>query len=247
MLKHRAGLHKDVSEIFDGVPIPGQDAPHFSGTVHTSSLKGSDYDRQPKSKTPAPSHLTSTASTAQQLKADTAEKTARQTPKRQSWQRIKTGLFTPKPGISSARHKTTAALVPVLFIVLIFVLVKVFIIPSFMMAGTATEPEPEDAEFIGDTGIKIDWQIPDPYPTTLRDPMQFGSVTTTTAIGTSEIIVKGIVYSEDNPCAVIGTQIAHEGDRVGNAIVIRINKDSVEFETDGKRWIQTVQHIKQDK
>lgn len=86
---------------------------------------------------------------------------------------------------------------------------------------------------------KADRQVQEFYPTTLRDPMRFGSVTTHT--DTSGLIVKGIVYSKDNPSAVIGDQIVHEGDKVLDVTIIKINEDSVEFETNGEKWTQKVQ------
>ena len=86
---------------------------------------------------------------------------------------------------------------------------------------------------------KIDWQVPALYPTTLRDPMQFGSATTAGAV-LSEIVVKGIVYSKDNPSAVIGTQIVHEGEKISGATIIKINEDNIEFEMNGEKWMQKV-------
>jgi type II secretory pathway component PulC len=55
------------------------------------------------------------------------------------------------------------------------------------------------------------------------------------------LIVKGILYSEDNPAAVIGTQIVHEGDNISDTTVVRINRDGVVLEMNGKRWTQEVQ------
>jgi hypothetical protein len=54
-------------------------------------------------------------------------------------------------------------------------------------------------------------------------------------------IVKGILYSADNPAAIIGTQIVHAGDKISGATVVKINKGSVEFEMDGKKWEQNVE------
>jgi type II secretory pathway component PulC len=74
--------------------------------------------------------------------------------------------------------------------------------------------------------------------------MQFGSVTTVstgTGTETPQLIVKAIVYSEDNPSAVIGKQIVHEGDEISGATIVKINEDSVEFEMNGERWKQKVQ------
>jgi hypothetical protein len=69
--------------------------------------------------------------------------------------------------------------------------------------------------------------------------MQFGSATTGTETG--RLIVKGIVYSEDNPSAVIGSQIVHKGDKISGIAIVEINENSVEFEANGKKWTQQVQ------
>jgi type II secretory pathway component PulC len=71
--------------------------------------------------------------------------------------------------------------------------------------------------------------------------MQIGSVTTTTDGEIGQITVKGIVYSEDNPSAIIGNEILHEGDKVSGATIVKINKNSVEFEMNGKKWSEKVQ------
>ena len=53
--------------------------------------------------------------------------------------------------------------------------------------------------------------------------------------------MKGIVYSKDDPSAVIGNRIVHEGDEVLGVTIIKINEKSVEFERNKKRWTQKVQ------
>jgi len=50
--------------------------------------------------------------------------------------------------------------------------------------------------------------------------------------------VAGILYSEDRPIAVIGTQSVHEGDVVHGAKIVKIYKHKVEFEKDGQTWTQ---------
>ena len=69
--------------------------------------------------------------------------------------------------------------------------------------------------------------------------MQFGSATS--RAGAGGLIVKGIIYSEDNPSAVVGDQIVHQGDKVLGVVIIKINEDNVEFEVNGKKWTQKVQ------
>jgi hypothetical protein len=52
--------------------------------------------------------------------------------------------------------------------------------------------------------------------------------------------VTGILYSEDDPTALIGHQIVHEGDAVDGVSVAKIHKDKVEFEKNGNRWTQAI-------
>jgi len=156
------------------------------------------------------------------------------------WQQIQGKLFLPKPGISSARQKTMAILIPVLFIVLIFVLVQVFG-PSGRKIKAITKNNTTNIVGAG-ANSKIDWQIPALYPTTLRDPMQLGSTATIQA-EPGKLIVRSIVYSENRSksSVSIGNQIVHEGETVLGATVVKINKNSVEFEMNGKKWTQQVQ------
>jgi hypothetical protein len=127
-------------------------------------------------------------------------------------------------------------LAPVLFVVLIFVFIRAFSTPSRKITGSGTSGLVKAA---AGPDSKVDWQVPNPYPTTLRDPMQFSSVTSQTATG--GLIVKGIVYSEDNPSAVIGDQIVHQGDKILDVAITKINENSVEFEANSKKWMQNVQ------
>ena len=53
-------------------------------------------------------------------------------------------------------------------------------------------------------------------------------------------VVKGILYTENDPTALIGIKIIHEGDVISGSTVIKIHKDRVEFEKDGFSWTQHV-------
>jgi hypothetical protein len=251
MEKQKSGLHKEISSIFSGVPIPKKndaDQPSSSAAQQEAPTYG------------PPSHLSKKVVEAppvlkppvKEIPAETPkpdENTAPVTPPvikvkkgRPEWlvriqQMIQDKLFSHQPGVSPARQKATVILVPVLFLGMLLAFYKVL----GGGPGNTTAPKvikPSNA-IAASAGI-IEWQIPEVYPTTLRDPMQFVKVITDTQTDTDEIEIKGILYSEEDPSAIIGTEIIHEGGTVSGATVVKINKDSVEFERDGKRWTQKV-------
>jgi hypothetical protein len=160
-------------------------------------------------------------------------------------QQITNKLFAQKPGVSTTKQKAIVVTMPLLFIVLIFMLLKGGVFGTTVRKTEASAEDNVSSIATADLNTKIDWEIPAPYPTTLRDPMRLGPVATTQT-GTEtrtfvKLIVKGILYTEDNQSAVIGNQIVHEGEEIRGATIVKISKDSVEFEMDGKRWIQKVQ------
>lgn len=257
MGKHKAGLHKEVSAIFDGVPIPKnnnangtQQPPHAPMPSHIghSAIKARVPDRQiptiPKFQQPV--HPPAKNAPDKHLSANTTIKTARQIPWRQTWEQIKNKLFAPKPGVDATKQKAMAILVPVLAIIMIFILTQVLGTQPPVTIKQANAGPANTAAAFSNKNNEIDWQIPDPYPTTLRDPMQIGSVTTNQE-GGGKLIVKGIVYSEDNPSAVIGEQIVRQGDKISGITIVKISKNSVEFEMNGKKWTQKVQRYKKYK
>jgi len=242
--KHKAGLHKEISTIFEGVPIPRSDATPqpSSGSAPQGSGQVPGKPQPP----PGPSAPTT------EPKPPKVMTNVKSTSRKQSiWQRIKSKLFGTTQGVSSTRQKLMVVLVPILLVVLIYKLVPLLRKPSAEMAET--EKATPVKKVAGNAAGKIDWEVPEPYPTTLRDPTKSPLITpagretnkaATTGRGPStveKLVVKGIVYSQDKPSAVIGTRIVHEGDKVLGATVVKINVDSVEFEMDGKRWTQKVE------
>jgi hypothetical protein len=255
MLKYKAGLHKEVSAIFNGVSLSKDDGVQRPSAVPAPAHQ--DYGapkppapEPPAQKPPVPSHMTPTkpkpeqpplqsppkAAPAKQPKADTAIKAAGQIPWRRTLEQIKNKLFVIKLGVITTRQKVMVILAPVLFIILIFLFIRAFSTPSQKITGPGTSGPVKVA---AGSDSKVNWQVPNPYPTTLRDPMQFGSATSQT--GTGELIVKGIIYSKDKPSAVIGDQIVHQGDKILDVVITKINENSVEFEANSKKWMQNVQ------
>jgi len=55
--------------------------------------------------------------------------------------------------------------------------------------------------------------------------------------------VTGIIYSEDKPSAILGGRIVHEGDVLNGVHIIRIYKNEVELEWNGRNWTQAVREV----
>lgn len=248
MTKRKTGLHKRIASIFDGVPIPEKTDATVSDDTSRVFPKPPPAPRPPAAPKPRFQQITQPVpkvAVPKQPLVSAPAKPTRQVPAGEAKQRVKAKLFGPKPGVGTTRQKVMAALIPILSIVLVVVLVRVFRTP-LPEVTKATVFEPTSA-VVGSN--KVDWQIPDVYPATLRDPMRFAFVgVAQSAVGQEQedigqLIVTGINYSEDKPLALIGTRIVREGDEIFGATVIKINEDSVEFEKDGKKWVQTIQSL----
>jgi hypothetical protein len=164
------------------------------------------------------------------------------------WQRINNKLFAPKPNANPARQKVMVIFVPILAIIFIFALRQVLSKSPSKTQGASTKDDAPTNQT--ESGHEIDWQIPELLPAVMRDPTKLPDQNNTQSedqnpkINTTtnpEITNLGaIVYSQNKTSAVVNGRIVHVGDRVGDVTILRINKDSVEFERDGKRWVQKI-------
>jgi hypothetical protein len=138
-------------------------------------------------------------------------------------------------------------LVPILAIVMIFVFRQVL-----SSSPRKTKGATEDETLVA-TGAKsgqdINWQIPDPLPATMRDPIKLpdqgstsGAEPNETAVEpkAGDLDVRDIIFSKVKPSAFVNGRIVYIGDKILNATVVQINRDSVEFERDGKMWTQNI-------
>jgi len=133
---------------------------------------------------------------------------------------MRRGLFSPRLGVNYSRQKKMAILIPILSIVLLLVLNKFHGVPL----------------------LGSEWLRLGTYETMVGDIVKSGfSSTENDSQRPVRLKVRGIAYSYDRPSAVIGTTIAHEGDIVLGATVVRISRGSVEFEVNGETWTQKVQ------
>jgi hypothetical protein len=155
---------------------------------------------------------------------------------------IKVKLLTPKPGVNPLKQKAMIVITPVLMLVFMVVMANMLLKsdPAKTKPAAAKASSAAAAAFDG----KINWELPPPYPQNLRDPTTFGSLAPQNQAqqeNADRPAVKGIVYSEDNPCAVVGDRIVSVGDVVDGATVVKINRDSVEFSAGDKNWSQKVE------
>jgi hypothetical protein len=177
---------------------------------------------------------------AKQSKSEFVIKQPKDSPLLKIIDKVKAKMLNSKHGTASSRQKMMLLLSPVLAIVLLFVVVNAV----KTSPGTSVEPSNKaTAAVVAPVlGSKISWEIPQPIPANLRNPMVFGAVSTS-GKGTAEgPVVKGIVYSEDNPSAIVGDRIVSAGDTVAGATVVKINPDSVDFTVGDKKWSQKVEH-----
>jgi hypothetical protein len=224
------------------IPEPAtQSAPHISKQTVYEPPK----PRQTTYEPPAPSPGLSPVPFAppapvseKQFRPELVVKQPRELPFLKIWEQVKAKLLTPKRGTSPARQKMMILVMPVLMVVLLLVVVRTIKKP----AGTAAKPSKNASAAAAFSG-KINWELPAVIPGNLRNPMVFGSAATSQnkETATSRPVVKGIVYSADNPCAVVGDRIVSVGDTVGDAKVVKINPDSVEFTMGDKTWTQKVE------
>jgi hypothetical protein len=149
---------------------------------------------------------------------------------------------------ADGRQKLMIALIPILAIAMVFLLKNPLGMRS--AAKAAGMQHNETARTVVPDVVEIAWTIPAPYELGGRDPMKpvpppavenTGQETAARPTETPvELILTGILYSEDKPMAIVDTQVVHEGQQVSGATVKKIDKDSVEFERNGRTWRQTV-------
>lgn len=242
----RSGLHKEVSSIFNGVPLPGGD------NNNTASAGSATLDKEASHLPPKTSRFAGgppvpqakpqkqTSQPARKPKAKTSGRSsAMQKQVARIWQQVKVKVLTPPEGVSQTKHMTTLLMIPVLLVIVLVVFGRLF----FQSGGNAGRFQSSQAA-VGQAEaakMQIEWQKPSLYPKSLRDPMQKISISQNNSetVG-GDISVRGIVWSVDKPAAVIGTQIIYQGQTVQGAKITRITQDSVEFERDGKTWVQKV-------
>lgn len=232
MPKFSAGLHKDVSKIFDGVAIPKKNAAEAVVSQNRTKVSALSSASQ------------SVGRSGSMNREKIPENNLKNKPSSPALSKIKSRFSTIFHFESSPKQKMMAGLIPILLIVLIWVIGRAFNTnPTRIIKAGTFDPVLTPA-----VSVKDKWQIPEKYTAGLRDPMQYDSAPSQSDPAEEQqnsydkIIVRGIVYSDDHPTAIIGSEIVGVGAKVYGATVTKINANSVEFQINDKVWTQTVQN-----
>lgn len=243
----------DIPEPENTVNIPVPE--HVANTPEperTSNIPAKSKSREPQK--PKISLIKKINQPTQLLRKDTHVKLGADANKKVArpgqWQQVKNKFFAPKPGTRPAKQKATAAMIPILASVFIFVLRQVFWTAPHTIEAAVENEKPGAATTIS-TSNEIDWKIPDLLPSSLRDPLKMISSgnkqdDAEEPVEIIELNVNGILHSEDNPSVLIDDRIAHEGEKISGVTIVKINKNSVEFELNGNKWEQSVRKQTED-
>ena len=297
---NKAGLHKQVSSVFKGVPVPqnngarkpsdspapnqtpdvspeptsadkqisqnslikklsqSEDSSDKAGQSQTANVSPKSTSTNQIPQSPPTNKLSQPNESLKQAATDMQPESSPLIEEMSDglWQQIKGKLFTPKPGVSPTKQKAMVIMVPVLAIIMIFAFRQVLSKAPSKTKGTETDDTPVVVSNT-DSGNEIDWQIPEPIAIITRDPIQLPDESNTQtggenpgqngADGTQDqgiIMIRDIVFSKDKPSAVIGSQIVYVGDTINGLTIMKINRESIEFEKDGERWEQNVREGK---
>jgi hypothetical protein len=252
MTKRRTGLQSEISSIFSGVPLqkersePKPDGP-------SPKRQGSAPSAPPASRAPAPRRQIPDAPTPWQgveqitkavspkvSEVTLSEKEIKSIPRAVSRRKKKKKrLYSSTSGAHSAKQKAETIVSIFLILVLVVVLARPFRTAVSDSMGSALAGQERNG-FQAKADIEIDWPVPTVYRTDIRDPMTLGSRGQIYA-QTLRPVVRGIVYSEESPFAIVGIEMMEEGEVVQGATILKINPDSVVFEKDGKTWTQKVE------
>jgi|GEM_PF-1552632 len=189
------------------------------------------------------------ASPRRQGETNGRSRAERRTVKARPLSRRKSKTRTSTASAGNGRQKIMMALVPVLGATLVFLMKNPLKVSPVAPVQTV---QPATVAPVAAADVEIAWEIPPLYQSGARDPMRLPTpplVPSPTVEESAaapvqtrvELVVTGILYSEDRPAAIIDTQLVHEGQQISGATVTRIVRDGVEFERNGQTWKQVVE------
>ena len=263
----KSGLHKQISSIFDGVSVPqsgvsAEDA-DLSAELSGAQTQDTPDDRQetvPQTSGPSlvqrlsqdPSECDSAPVTPvvqvgrpmPLLKSKAMSKSAM---KPSFSTQVKKAVFGSRNTSLDPRQKKAATLVGILSLV--------FGVVMFVSLGGVGKTHPVAADAASGDQVTQnqttkktaqEWKSPEPLPQDLRNAtspkmIRSGAQQEGTNAETGALVVKGIVFSKNKPSAIINNQILSEGQAYNGVTIVKITKETVEFEANEKRWTQFVQ------
>ena len=231
--ENKAGPQNESSSVFRGGPIS-------QGERQANGLTANRRDSNPY----RPGQSSREENTKEQFETGLSMTSAG------LWQKIKGKLFREEPGVNNTKQKIMIVLIPILFIIMIFMFRQVLSKAPQETKGSTNDDLPVTKAVC--SGSEIDWRIPEPIPAQIRDPIKPGVRTVTPDTGQTDsnnagtLSVRGILYSSDKPSAVIGNKIVHLNDKVDNATIVQIDREFVVFEKDGKRWTKKVAELQME-
>ena len=267
----KSGLQKQIASIFDDVPVPETDSEPMQLPVQQQTASGIDLDSLEDSSAAQDSTVQQQKPSLVQRMAETQADVAhtptvttvrpkplpktqvvlqRKKSKSTVMLKVKKAVYGSGKTKMDPRQKKMTIVVGMLS--LLFVGVLVFSLGGLgqSKAKAADKENPQQESTVQVQEAKpLQWQKPQPLPAELRDPMKpqvTQSAQGSNAAEDGQLVVKGIVFSKNNPSAIIGNKIVQEGETLDGIKIIKINKDSVEFETSEKRWTQQVQRKKSE-
>ena len=244
----KSGLQKQIASIFDDVPVPQGDSASMPLPVpQQASEQEPAKSLSTQQKTEAQSRAVNTA-TVSTLRPRPLPKIQVKTPKQKSTKKItdqiKQLVYGSKKGHINTRQKKMTIVVGILSLVFAVVLFSTLGGAGQSKVKAAnSDPDAQETQNQANQQQSIRWQPPQPLPAEIRNPMAPGvsrSVEGNTP-GQGQLVVRGIVFSKDNPSAIINEQIVKLGEDIYGVKIVNITKEVVEFEKDGERWTQPVQ------
>jgi len=256
----KSGLQKQIAFIFNDVPMPEQDPKSLSLPIQQQD----DADSAAYTPQTAPAGQTQSAhtKTAPQVQAVHTPVISNLRPKPLPRMQVNAAHKATKSGVLARQVKKTLygtesrSMDPrqKKMTILVGVLAIVFAgVMTLTLGGMGEKKSRTNKTEVSEAApietLQVQqlkqWQIPEPLPEQMRDPMnpQKAQPETTQqpVQQNGQMTVRGIVFSQANPSAIINDQIIREGGTIDGITVVKINKDSVEFEQGGKRWTQPVQ------
>ena len=238
MARKRTGLQCKISSIFSQVPVPKKVNQRSASSSSESQYQGPDSSKSTVPKRQAPALLLDPQTTESHHRITSNHVREIKVPEQRSIhiltkkaKRRRNKNFGSVAGSNSKRQRMGLALLFILSCLLVVILIRHF---------NTHKPKRAHLELVGDPiskalakpHIEIKWPKPQKYPSNIRDPMKLQE------FERPGLIVRGIVTIEGRLFAIIGGELVRESETVRGAKITKIYPDSVQFEMDGRKWIE---------